>query len=202
MIAALQPGAFYHLEALQGPRYAPLFDRLVRPEALSETALEDVATLLVPCRTNPERLRPHAPLLQSFLRSGGTLVAMGETFHDLWLPHLSLTPVPTNWWWWLTPGAELGVRILRRDHPLMRGLSEPDCSWHLHGWFTPPPGAEVLIADAESHALLFVDETSHAPGRVVATTLDPFYHYGSHFMPATTRFLDRFLPNLRRWSVR
>jgi hypothetical protein len=202
MIAALQPGAFYHIAALEGPRYAPFFDRLIRPEAMDEAALRDVGTLLVPCRTNPDRLRPHAGLLVRFLARGGTLVAMGETFQDRWLPGLSLTAVPTNWWWWLEPGADLGLRILRRDHPLMRGLSEPDCSWHLHGWFTPAPGAEVLIADAEGRAVLFVDEASHAPGRLVATTLDPFYHHGSQFMPATTRFLDRFLPNLRDWSLR
>jgi len=34
-------------------------------------------------------------------------------------------------------------------------------------------------------------------GQMILTTLDPFYHHGSHFMPATTRFLDGFLPWLR-----
>lgn len=32
---------------------------------------------------------------------------------------------------------------------------------------------------------------------MIVTSLDPVYHHGSRFMPATTRFLDRFLPNLR-----
>ncbi len=119
----------------------------------------------------------------------------------MWLPRLSLVTVPTDWWWWLTPGAELGVRIVRPDHPLMRGLGDRDASWHLHGWFAIPPGAETLIADRDGHPVLFVDEANHGAGRLVATTLDPCYHHGSHFMPATTRFLDRFLPNLAAWSA-
>ncbi|MCS6932475.1 MAG: hypothetical protein NZM27_09725 [Acetobacteraceae bacterium] len=200
MIAALHPGAFYHIEALEGPRYASLFARLIRPEALDEATLSGISALLVPCRTSPARLVPHTALFRSFLARGGTLVAMGETFQDLWLPGLTLTPEPTNWWWWLTPGADLGLRILRPDHPLMRGIAETDASWHLHGWFDTPPGAEVLIADRGGRALLFVDAVNHGAGRLVATTLDPFYHHGSHFMPATTRFLDRFLANLLAWN--
>ena len=35
-------------------------------------------------------------------------------------------------------------------------------------------------------------------GRLIVSTLDPFYHHGSNFMPATTRFLDGFLPWARK----
>ena len=45
-------------------------------------------------------------------------------------------------------------------------------------------------------ALLYVDEVT-TPGRMIVTSLDPCYHHGSHFMPATTRFLAAFLPALR-----
>jgi|TARA_R100000908_G_C3643589_1_gene78648 hypothetical protein len=41
------------------------------------------------------------------------------------------------------------------------------------------------------------DDTVTTPGRMIVTTLDPMYHHGSHFMPATTRFLDGFLPWLK-----
>ncbi len=80
MMAALHPGAYYHIETLEGPRYACHFGRLIRPEALDEAVLADVATLIVPCRTNPARLRPHRDVLRRFLARGGTLVAMGEAF--------------------------------------------------------------------------------------------------------------------------
>lgn len=36
---------------------------------------------------------------------------------------------------------------------------------------------------------------------MIVSSLDPLYHHGSHFMPATTRFLDRFIPTWRPISV-
>ena len=60
----------------------------------------------------------------------------------------------------------------------------------------PPEGAEILIRDADGLPLLYVDAVSTA-GRMIVTSLDPCYHHGSHFMPATTRFLAGFLPSLR-----
>jgi hypothetical protein len=199
MIAALHPGAFYHCEALEGRRYGHFFRRLIRPERLDAAALNGVSCLLIPCRTNPARLKPHVALFDAFVARGGTLVVMGETFPDTWLPGIAMTTVETNYWWWLTPGADLGVRITAPEHPLMAGLGTCDVSWHLHGWFQPPPGAEVLVTDGEGRAVLFVDTLEPTGGRRVVTSLDPFYHHGSHFMPATTRFLDRFLPNLAAW---
>jgi len=57
----------------------------------------------------------------------------------------------------------------------------------------PPEGAEVLVELPTGEALLYVDRVS-TPGTLVVATLDPLSHYGSHFMPATERFLDGFLP--------
>ena len=123
---------------------------------------------------------------------------MGESRNDLWLPEVRQTLTPTNWWWWLEDGADLGVTLTAPDHPLLSQMGKDDVSWHIHGHFDPPQGAEVLIADADGKALMYLDEATHQ-GRLLVTSLDPIYHHGSHFMPATTRFLDRFLPNLRHW---
>ena len=59
LVTALHPGAAYLCETLEGERYRSLFDRLVRPEALDDAALDDTAALYIPSRTNPERLAPH-----------------------------------------------------------------------------------------------------------------------------------------------
>jgi hypothetical protein len=59
-----------------------------------------------------------------------------------------------------------------------------------------PEGAEVLVVNERQLPILYVDEVT-TKGRMVVTSLDPFYHHGSHFMPATTRFLDGFLPWVR-----
>lgn len=200
-LAALHPGAAYHCDALETPRYAGFFNRLIRPEALDAAALDGVGTLIVPCRTHPERLKRHWPLLRDFLAGGGTLVAMGETFQDQWIPGVRFHALETNYWWWLTPGADLGMRLARPEHPLLAGFETRHVTWHQHGWYDLPDGAEALVVDADGNPHLYVDRASFG-GTLVVTSLDPFYHHGSGFMPSTTLFLDAFLPNLRAWTDR
>lgn len=195
-ILAVNPGAYYHLESLEGQRYAHYFDRLVRPEELGDIDLSSFDAVLVPCRTPADRMLPHAGQLKAYLDQGGTVIATGESDQHLWLPGIQFTPQPTNWWWWLTPGADLGVRIAAPQHALFQHLGQGDLSWHLHGWFDAPVGAEVLAVNGAGQPILYIDEVTTS-GRMVITSLDPFFHHGSHFMPATTRFLDGFLPWIR-----
>ena len=195
-ILAIHPGAYYHIESFEAPRYAGYFDALVRPEELPETDLSAFKVVIIPCRTPADRMMPHRAQLEAYLDGGGTIVATGESESQLFLPGITFTPQPTNFWWWLTPGADLGVRIAAPAHDLFRRLEQRDVTWHLHGWFDPPEGVEVLAVNGEGKPILYVDEVT-TRGRMVVTSLDPFYHHGSHFMPATTRFLDGFLPWIR-----
>ncbi len=195
-LLAIHAGSAFHIESLQGPRYAGYFDQLIRPEALGSLDLGGFDAVLVPCRTPADRLIPHAARLRAYLDAGGTVVAMGESDSELWLPAIRFTPQPTNWWWWLEPGADLGVRVAAPTHPLFGYIDQSAATWHLHGYFDPPPGAEVLLTAGQGQAILYSDTVSTG-GRMIVTSLDPFYHHGSHFMPATTRFLDGFLPWLR-----
>lgn len=195
-ILVIHPGAYYHIESLEGARYRHHFDALVRPEALPDTDLNAFNVVMIPCRTPADRLLPHKAQLARYLEGGGTIVATGESESQHFLPGITFTPQPTNFWWWLTPGADLGVRIARPDHALFKNLSQRDITWHLHGWFEPPAGAEVLAVNAEGKPILYIDNVTTA-GCMVITSLDPFFHHGGHFMPATTRFLDGFLPWMR-----
>jgi hypothetical protein len=195
-ILAVHPGAAYHIESFEAPRYAGYFDRLVRPEALDGIRLEDFSVILIPCRTPADRMVEHAGRLRAYLDQGGTVIATGENDYDLYLPAVRFTAQMTDWWWWLTPGADLGVRIAAPKHPLFDRLTERDLTWHLHGWFDVPEGAEVLAVNASGQPILYIDAVTTS-GRMVLTSLDPFYHHGSHFMPATTRFLDGFLAWMR-----
>jgi len=195
-ILAIHPGAYYHIQSFETPRFAGYFDRLARPEELDRLSLDDFDVVLIPCRSPTDRLAPHAGRFRAYLDKGGTIVVTGENEFSEFLPGISFTPQPTNWWWWLEPGADLGVRIARPEHALFRRLAQRDITWHLHGWFDVPEGAEVLAVNGEGKPILYVDEVTTA-GRMVVTSLDPFFHHGSHFMPATTRFLDGFLPWMR-----
>jgi hypothetical protein len=195
-ILAIHPGTYYHIESFEGPRYAGYFDALVRPEELPEIDLSAFNVVIIPCRTPADRMAAHRAQLASYLDGGGTIVATGESESQLFLPGITFTPQPTNFWWWLTPGADLGVRIAAPGHDMFSRLEQRDVTWHLHGWFDPPEGVEVLAVNGEGKPILYVDEVT-TRGRMVITSLDPFYHHGSHFMPATTRFLDGFLPWIR-----
>lgn len=152
-----------------------------------------IFTTHLPCRTAAHRMIPHAERLRAYLDQGGTIVAMGECGSELWLPNIRFTEAETNWWWWLDPDADLGVRIAAPAHPLFRRLGQSDLTWHLHGFYDPPDGAESLAVDGNGYTILYIDEVT-TRGRMVVTSLDPFFHHGHHFMPATTRFLDGFLP--------
>lgn len=57
-------------------------------------------------------------------------------------------------------------------------------------------GATSFVDARGLGSVLYVD-TVTPQGTLVVAALDPFYHHGSYFMPATTRFLDGFLPWLR-----
>ena len=199
-LAVLDGGTFYQHTAIHGPRYRDLFDRAIYARELTPEILGGVTFLIVPDRINPDILRARRDILIDFANSGNTLVVFGENQAETWLPGASWSPRPTNFWWWLEKGAEPQQRLAAPQHELFGAVPFADTIWHFHGVLTPPAGAQTLIdvpADPDGRdgggALLY-DDSSTLAGRMIVSTLDPFYHHGSNFMPATTKFLDGFLP--------
>lgn len=192
-ILAIHPGSYYHIESLESAKYGHYFDKLIRPEELDTLNLSDFNILLVPCRTPANRMIPHKQLLLDYLNQGGVIVATGESHSELWLPEVEFTPQDTNYWWWLEKNGDLGVRQVNPGNNFFNYLDEKSLTWHLHGWFDAPDGVEILAVNAERKPILYIDNIT-TKGTMVITSLDPFYHHGSHFMPATTKFLDGFLP--------
>jgi len=194
-LAVLDAGTYYHHRTIYEPRYRDYFDEIVYTRDLPQTDLSSVDTLLVSCRTDPSILRPRKDQIADFLASGKTVVAMGSTGHPEWLPDVNWTDTPTNFWWW-KEGGEIGLKIAAPDHPLFDYLTLADFTWHYHGFFAVPDGARSLV-DVGRYGSVFYEDMVTTPGRLLVTSLDPMYHHGSHFMPATTRFLDGFLPFLK-----
>lgn len=194
-LGAVYGGSAQHHRTLTTPRYAQhLSGGLVYLPDLAGTDLTGLAGLIIPERMHRGLLNQAAEGIRELLDAGGAVIAFsgGEPIPEF-LPGVRWEHRPTNYWWWLTPGAELGLRAPNPDHPLFDQLSLRDCTWHYHGVLHPPQGAEVLVALAGGEALLYIDQVSTA-GTLLVTTLDPISHFGSYFMPATERFLDGFLP--------
>ena len=194
-LAALDGGTYYHHHSLYGERFGGFFDRTIYTRELGDTDLLQFDTLIVSCRTDPSVLVPHREKFADFLASGRTLVAMGSTGPHQWLSGIVWEDTPTNFWWWKV-GETLGLQCAAPEHALFRHITLADATWHYHGFFTPPAGAVSLVDVAGAGSILYEDMAT-TPGRLIVTSLDPMYHHGSHFMPATTRFLDGFLPFLR-----
>lgn len=194
-LAALDSGTYYHHRTLYEPRYRDFFDGVIYTRELDVGSFDDYDVVIVSCRTDPQVLQPHQRLFSSFLAAGGTLVVMGSTGPGQWLPQISWHDTVTNFWWW-KEGGSLGLSISTPEHALFDYVTLEDATWHHHGYFDLPDGATSLIDAAGLGTILYDDRTSTA-GRLIVTALDPMYHHGSHFMPATTRFLDGFLAYLK-----
>ncbi|MDC7789658.1 hypothetical protein PQJ75_25330 [Rhodoplanes sp. TEM] len=198
-VAVLDGGTFYHHETIFGDRFRDRFDRVIYAPALTASDLTDVTLLIVPDRLNPDLLRRHRPLLTDVLARGRTLVVLGECEAETWAPGVRSAPRPTNFWWWLDPAETPPHRFVAPEHEMFRHVAPESTVWHIHGVLFPPDGAVPLVTVPEDRdgrdpggALLYDDRVT-TPGRLIVSTLDPFYHHGSRFMPATTRFLDGFL---------
>lgn len=194
-IAAVYGGSAQHHRSLTIAKYAQhLTGGLLYLPDLADTDLSGYDAVLIPERLHRGQLTRAADRLLGYLADGGTVLAFtgGEPLPEF-LPGVAWQHRPTNFWWWLEPGADLGLTAPNPDHGLFDHLGIRDCTWHYHGALDPPSGAVVLVALPTDEALLYVDRVS-TPGTLVVATLDPMSHFGSHFMPAAERFLDGFLP--------
>lgn len=201
IIAAMDSGASYHIMALNDKRWAHLIDyRWYVPE-LGQQVFLKVDVIIATCRCNGRLIEKHKNRIREFLDAGGTLVALASTNAELWLPNITSRHVETNYWWWLEKDADSGLRTGAANHSLCKAIPLADMTWHHHARFTPPQGAVSLLDHVDGSSLLYEDTVSTG-GRLFVAGLDPFSHHGSYFMPATTRFLEKFLPWLKHSSWR
>jgi hypothetical protein len=188
-------GTPFQHRSLNEPKYRQHIDAIVYLLDLPNVDLTQFDAVVLPDRLHPEKMLENKPQIDEYLDCGGTVIAFGEQQVPL-LPGVTWEYRPTNFWWWLDPNASSGLEVAKPDHSLFRYLTLDDCTWHQHGCFSPPEGVETLLTLEDGGTIMYLDRVS-SNGTLLMTTLDPTYHYGSYFMPATERFLDGFLPWVR-----
>lgn len=195
-IAVIYGGHAPHYRTFHEPKYAQFIDSLIYQLELKDFDLTGFDVLIVPSQLNGQILLENKEKLYEFADQGGIIVAMGPQPWE-WLPNQKWEERQTNFWWWLEENANSGLVTKNVDHEFFKYITLEDSTWHQHGVFWPPEHTTTLIATEDGGSVLYIDEKS-TKGTWIITTLDPDYHYGSYFMPATERFLDGLFPWLYR----
>lgn len=194
-IGVIYSGNEAHYRTFHEPKISQFIEKLIYHPQFVATDISDLDVLVVPSQLNGELLMQGAQKIREFAANGGTVVAFGPQPWE-WIPEQNWENRETNFWWWLEKNAKSGLVLTAPEHVLFKDfLTLDDCTWHQHGCFWPTEDAEILIATEDGGAIMY-DQKLATGGRWIVTTLDPDYHFGSYFMPATERFLEGFFPFL------
>ena len=172
-IVAVDGGTYFHRATLADARFAPYFDDLIyAPELAAKLDWMEADCLFVASRQDPALMQTVRQPIADFLATGKTVVAMGESQAETWLPGVAWHTAEVNFWWWLTPGADSGLRVGAPEHDLFRHLTLADATWHQHGYLDVPPGATSLVNRAAGGSILYED-CATTPGRIMSRVFRP-----------------------------
>ena len=199
-IAVMYGGSYQHHYMFKESKFSTYFDTLIPLRQFADTDLSTFDVLIIPSWSHMKVLEQNAEKIRAFADSGKIVVTFGPQHFD-WIPNTTWENRPTNFWWWLEPGADSGLVLTGPEHELFqKHLTLADATWHQHGVYRPSESSEVLVSQKDGAAVLFIDKTS-SNGTWINMTLDPDFHVGMHFMPAAESFLTGFLPWLQNGNV-
>lgn len=199
-VCFVENGSYFHHRTLNTPEFAPYLQTHRHILDLTAQDFSHADTMVFCCNTRADLIASHQEAISAFLAQGKTVVAMGNTGPEHWLPQVQWTDCPVNFWWWTEKDADSGLSLNWPEHSLFTYLTLADATWHQHGSFKLPASARSLI-DKKNHGSILYEDKASTPGHLILMTLDPFYHHGSYFMPATTHFLRGFLPWLHHHTA-
>jgi len=196
-IAVVYGGSSQHYRTYNEPKYRQYIEKLIYLPHFAETTIDEFDVLLLPSQLHMGLVMKSKEKIRNFAENGGIVVSFGPQPME-WIPGQNWEERETNFWWWTEKNAKSGLVLQNLDHDLFKHyLTLSDATWHQHGVYWPPEGSTILISTEDGGAVLYVDKVSTA-GTWIVTTLDPDYHYGSYFMPATEQFLNGFFPWLAK----
>ncbi|EAJ5692651.1 hypothetical protein IO424_001352 [Campylobacter fetus] len=201
-IAALDSGTPYHIVSLHKKPFNKFFSKVIYIPELQIDDLHDVDILIVTCASSIEKILEHKNIFYEFLKAGKTLVVMGRNDAGLWLHDVKLSKLPFNFWWWLDKkNNSIDIEVSNADYELFKYINFNDMIWHYHDGYEPMNGAISVIEHKIQKKTIFLDNKDYYGGRLILTSLDPFYHHGSFFMPNATKFAEAFLRYLSKMEL-
>ncbi|MCA0448283.1 MAG: hypothetical protein LCH62_00745 [Proteobacteria bacterium] len=181
--------------------YRDYLDATLYLRDLRDGDLDDFKAIVVPDFSNQDLLRAHGAKFDAYLARGGFLIVFEPNRMDTWLTTAQVqwfARETEDWKWWMKPGGRMEAYQPEPLHPMAQAIPLADMCWHFFGAFRLPAGAAPILNLDDDEGCLIYDQTLPDGGRLIASTVDPHTHHGRRFMPATTRFLDRFYPWLKR----
>lgn len=177
--------------------YADYIDDMLYLRELDRYRLDDYGAIVIPDFSDEGLLRRHADRINAYLAGGGFLIVFEPARIDRWLTAVKVTWFDrrtVDWKWWMKPGGRLEVYQPEPRHGMAEAIPLADMSWHFMGAYEFVEGATPILNIDDDEGCLMFDIRLPSGGRLIASTLDPHWHNGHRFMPATTRFLDGFYP--------
>lgn len=191
-------GSDSHLATFED--FAGYLDQMIYLREIASYDLNLFGAVVIPDFSDQSLLHRHSRQLNAYLADGGFLIVFEPVRMDTWIDVVDIPwfERPTaDWKWWMKPGGRLEVYQPEPKHPLAEAIPVEDMSWHFFGAFQFFDGARpILNLDGDEGCLMF-DYRTQGGGRLIGATIDPHSHNGHRFMPATTRFLQRFYPWLK-----
>ncbi|PAF42381.1 hypothetical protein [Helicobacter sp. 11S02596-1] len=191
--AIITGGSCFHQKFFtnKNGKYANFFDERIYVLDLKHQDLRGFDYLTIASRCNADILLANKQKLRDYLDGGGNIVAFGE-MPKIYIEGVRWRGYPTNFWWWVTPGADLPLYASNPNHPLFEKLTPNEAKWHYHGVFYPPEGSEKILVNELDESIIYKDGVSFK-GNLYITSLDPDFHLGFGFMDKTEFFFDKFM---------
>jgi len=198
-IAALDSGTAFHIVSLNHKPFNKYFKKVIYIKDFTFEQLKDIDILIVTCSSSIEQILKHQDIFYRFLKQGKTLVVMGRNEVNLWLKDIKELDMPFNYWWWLDKKEQIDLKVNEPKHKLFDYIKFENMVWHYHNGFEIPKNATNVIQHKTLDRSIFFELKDYYGGKLIVTSLDPFYHHGSFFMPNATKFgfgLLNYLSNL------